>query len=224
MPRKDRVRELLDPSTEAMLAEHERLADLYLYNADIGEKRTSLYLTALSASAAILVGLAQFGGGMSSLLWPSVAFLAVMLVVGLVTFYRLVERRVRAAELLRAINRIHCYFTQNDPSLAQYFYWPPCDDKPSFFGGGTALAGLRDVVAALNSIFVGILVAAEVAALWPALHYGFAILIGAATCVIAWLLHRLWERRSLRRAEESAARYVRFPAGWCEKQAGDAGE
>jgi len=217
MPRKDRVRELLDPSTEAMLAEHERLAEMYLYNAELGEKRASLYLTLLSAGAAILVGLAQFGAGAMSLLWPGAALLTVMLILGLFTFYRLIERRVRATEYLRAINRIHCYFVQNDPSLEPYFSWPPCDDVPSFKGGGSSLAGLRDVVAALNSLFVGILAFAAADALFPALHYGFAALVGAVVCAAAWLLHRLWETRSLRKAEEYAARYVRFPVGWRER-------
>ena len=217
MPRKDRVQELLDPSSEALLAEHERLSDLYLHNAEVGEKRMSLYLTTLSASAAILVGFAQFGAGVASLLWPSVALMAVMLILGLFTFHRLVERRIRAAELLRAINRIHAYFVRHDPSLESYFYWTPCDDGPSFKGGGTALAGLRDMVALLDSLFVGILAGAAAAGLWPTLVYWAAALVGAATAVPTWLLHQLWERRSLSRAENSAARYVRFPKGWCEK-------
>jgi hypothetical protein len=217
MPRKDRVRELLDPSSEALLAEHERLSDLYLYNADVGEKRMSLYLTTLSASAAILIGLAQFGAGVVSLLWPSVALLAVMLILGLFTFYRLVERRVRAAELLRAINRIHAYFVRHDLSLEAYFYWPPCDDGPSFKGGGTALAGLRDMVALLDSLFVGTLTGAAAIGLWPTLPYWIAALAGVAMAAPAWLLHQWWERRSLSKAESNAARYVRFPKGWCDK-------
>ena len=140
-----------------------------------------------------------------------------MLILGLFTFYRLVERRIRASELLRAINRIHAYFVRHDPLLETYFYWPPCDDGPSFRGGGTPLAGLRDMVALLDSLFVGILAGAAATELWPALPYWTAALAGVATAVPAWVLHRLWERRSLSKAENSAARCVRFPKGWCDK-------
>jgi hypothetical protein len=213
MTETDRILDLLDPSTEAMLAEHQRLADLFLHNAEMGERRTSLYLTVISAGAAVFLGVAQFGAQMSSLLWPAVGFLAGMLVIGLVTFQRLVERRIRAAEYLRAINRIHRYFVQNDPDLEPYFYWPPCDDVPSFAGTGHALTGLRDVIAVLNAIFVGILVAVTGLALWPALHRAVTIPLGLAAGVVAWLLQDKYETRCCVSAEREAVRYIRFPGG-----------
>lgn len=203
----------LDPSTEAMLAEHERLADLYLHNAEMGERRTSLYLTVISAGAAVFLGIAQFGLAIDSLLWPGIGFLAGMLVIGLVTFQRLVERRIRAAEYLRAINRIHRYFVQNDPALEPYFYWPPCDDVPSFAGNHQALTGLRDVIAVLNAIFVGILVGVVGLVLWPALHRAIFIPLGLVLGAAAWLLHDRYENRSCARAEREATQYVLFPRG-----------
>ena len=205
------ILETRDPSTEAMLAEHERLADLYLHNAEMGERRTSLYLTVISAGAAVFLGIAQFGAEMSSLLWPGIGFLAGLLVIGLVTFQRLIERRIRAAEYLRAINRVHRYFVENDPSLEPFFYWPPCDDVPSFAGNGQALTGLRDVIAVLNSIFVGILIAVIGLALWPALHRAITIPLGLVAGVLAWLLHHRYETRCCARAEREGIQYVRFP-------------
>jgi hypothetical protein len=203
----------LDPSTEAMLAEHERLADLYLHNAEMGERRTSLYLTVISAGAAVFLGIAQFGPAIDSLLWPGVGFLVGMLVIGLVTFQRLVERRTRATEYLRAINRIHRYFVQNDPALEPYFYWPPCDDAPSFAGQGQALTGLRDVIAVLNAIFVGILLVALGLLLWPTLHRAIVIPLGLVLGGAAWFLHDRYETRCCVRAERESAQYVLFPRG-----------
>ena len=201
----------LDPSTEAMLAEHERLADLYLHNAEMGERRTSLYLTVISAGAAVFLGIAQFGPAIDSLLWPGIGFLVGMLVIGLVTFQRLVERRMRAAEYLRAINRIHRYFVENDPALEPYFYWPPCDDVPSFANHRQALTGLRDVIGVLNATFVGILLVALGLVLWPALHRAIVIPIGLVLGVVAWLLHERYENRCCARAERESAQYVLFP-------------
>jgi hypothetical protein len=213
MTETDRILDLLDPSTEAMLAEHQRLANLFLHNAEMGERRTSLYLTVISAGAAVFLGVAQFGAQMSSLLWPAVGFLAGMLVIGLVTFQRLIERRIRAAEYLRAINRIHRYFVENDPALEPYFYWPPCDDVPSFANHRQALTGLRDVIGVLNATFVGILVVALGLLLWPALHRAIVIPLGLALGAAAWLLHERYENRCCARAERDAAQYVLFPRG-----------
>ena len=152
MPSKDHLRVNIDPSSEAMLAEHERLAALYLHNAETGEKRTSHYLTVISAGMAVLLGLAQLCSDKQQVLGPAIGLLVGLLISGLVTFHRLIERRVRATEYLRAINRIHRYFVDLDPALAPHYYWPCCDDAPSSTGSGSALTGLRDVVALQQSL------------------------------------------------------------------------
>jgi hypothetical protein len=194
-----------------MIAEHERLAALYLYNSDLGEKRISLYLTVISAGAAVLVGLAQFRFEMSLLLWPAIGFLIGVVVIGLLTFYRLVERRMRATEYLRAINRIHSYFVQHDPTLAPFFYWPACDDIPSFRGKGTALEALRDVVALLNSLFVGALVAVATFILLNEQFAQLDVVAGLVVATAAWFLQEGLERRILTGAERDALKFVRFP-------------
>jgi hypothetical protein len=135
----------------------------------MGEKRTSLYLTIVSVSTVAGFGLAQFRIEMAFLTWPGVAVLGVMLVMGVLTFRRLIQRRIRGMEYLRAINRIHRYLVDNDPSLETYYYWAPCDDVPFHGGGSTAVTGLLDVVAGLNGLFAGILVGVAAYALWPSL-------------------------------------------------------
>lgn len=205
-------RQAEDPSTAVMIAEHERLSALYLYNSELGEKRISLYLTVVSAGAAVLVGVAQFRVEMSLLLWPGIGFLLAVLIIGVLTFYRLVERRVRATEYLRAINRIHSYFVQHDPSLAPFFYWPACDDNPSFRGKGTALEALRDVVALLNSLFVGALVAVATFIVFSDRFAQLDVAAGIAVAAAAWFLQEGLERRILTRAEREAQKYVNFPA------------
>ena len=84
------VQVLQDSSAEAILAEHERLANLYLYNAEMGEKRTALYLTVISIGTAALVSLPQFGVQIETM---TMGFLTGMLVMGLLTFQRLIARR-----------------------------------------------------------------------------------------------------------------------------------
>ncbi|MCG2768234.1 MAG: hypothetical protein L6435_07605 [Anaerolineae bacterium] len=177
----------------------------------MGEKRTSLYLTLISAGGAVLIGIEQLGLDARSLLWTAALFLLMLLVVGLVTFQRLIERRTRATEYLRAINRVHRYFVDLDPSLKPYFYWPACDDVPSFGGNGGAFMGLRDVIAVLNSLFVGCLVVVIVIILWPGLGYTAAISLAVVAIAIAWFAHARYERRNCCQAATKAGKYVRFP-------------
>jgi hypothetical protein len=201
----------LDASSQIMIAEHQRLAELYLYNSEMGEKRTSLYVSIVSLGAAGLIGLAQFVEA-PMLVWPANVVLSGMLILGMLTFQRLIERRIRAVENLRALNRIHRYFVDKDAELANYFYWPPCDDIPSFHGKGGAFAGLRDVIAFINSLFGGFLSGEMVAALWPGLHSLAPVSAGIAVGTVLWFLHQYYERRTLDRANHYARlRDIRFP-------------
>ena len=211
MARKDRAEQFLDPSTEAMLAEHERVAALYLYNAEIGEKRVSLYLTLVSGGTALFLGLAQFNLDSTLLLWPAAGFLSMVVLVGTLTFQRLIERRIRSTQYLRAINSIHCYFVQHDVSLWQYYSWPPCDNVPSLVGRAGVLAGLRDVVAVLNSLFAGGTIAVTGLALDNNHHYVIDAALGVAVAILAWFLQQRHEVRQLARAEDTSAQAVRFP-------------
>lgn len=201
----------LGESAEALLAEHDRLSALYLHNAEMGEKRTSLYLTVISGGIAILVGLGQFGADTAVLRWPAFGLLAVLLLIGLLTFQRLIERRIRGTEYLRAINRIHRYFVDRDPDLGPYFYWPACDDLPAFASRGATMEGLRDLIALLNSLFIGVLLGQVLAVLLAGRLVGIAAAVGLVTAVLSWTWHQAYERRSLRRMETSSSRWVLFP-------------
>lgn len=211
MPKHDLPPPDLDAAAQIMIAEHQRLSDLYLYNTDMGERRTSMYISVISLGAAGLIGLAQLVDA-TILYWPATLLLLGMLVLGLLTFYRLIERRMRAVENLRAINRIHRYFVEKQPELAQYFYWAPCDDLPSFRSKGGAFAGLRDIVALLNSLFGGFLGGELLASAWQSLPLAAPLLVGAALTLALWVLHQRYEDARLKSADEwTLAHDVRFP-------------
>ena len=94
MAQKDLPSPELNPSTQILIAEHQRLSELYIYNSEMGEKRTTTYLSVISLIAAGLIGLSQFVDT-TFLFWPSLGLIAGMLVLGLLTFQRMIERRIR---------------------------------------------------------------------------------------------------------------------------------
>ncbi|MBI3942242.1 MAG: hypothetical protein HY326_04450 [Chloroflexi bacterium] len=204
MPLRQDIKQELDPSAAAMIAEHERLSGLYLYNAEMSEKSTSLYLTATSVGTAALLGLAQMGMQITSLLWPSAGFLAGILLLGILTFQRLIERRIRATEFLRAINRTHNYFVQLNPDLEPFYFWPPYDDVPPFGSKGAALGELRDAIAALNSLFFGALTGVILYSLLE--DYRLGAIMGIIAIIVAWWLHRKYEEDTLAAAGKLATR------------------
>lgn len=212
-----RVRQVLDPSAEALLAEHDRIASLHLFNAEMGEKRIATYLTIVSIAVGALISITQLRLNVDALLELSAGILVGITALGVLTFVRLIERRANAVEYLRAINRIHAYFIYQDPSLEQFFSWPPCDDVPAF--GSTKLldfTGLRDVIAVLNSIFAamlsGLLLFMMLFTLgWLLnLQYLLPILLGLLAFGVVLLLHHRFEKNELLKAEVKANVEVRF--------------
>ena len=194
-----------------MLAEHERVSALYLYNSEIGEKRVSLYLTLISVGTAVFLGLAQFGIDRLLVLWSAAAYLAMVALVGTLTFQRLIERRVRSTQYLRAINRIHCYFAKRDPELLQYYAWPANDNVPSFVGRTGVLSGLRDVAALLNSMSTGAMLAAAGMALGGSTYLVVDVGIAVMAAVVIWFVQQAYENSKLAQAERAFERFVRFP-------------
>ena len=200
-----------DVSVDAMLAEHERISTLYLYNREVGEKRTSVYMTIISLGAMILLGIAQFQGDATVVIEPGIVFLIGIIILGILTFQRLVERRIRAIEYLRAINRIHRYFVDEDPSLQRYYYWPSNDDFPDVDKKVIISAGLSDIIAFLNSLFSGILFVIFEFLLTPFFFHIAIIAGGIIVGVIVWFLQRAYELKHFRAAEREMFAKIRFP-------------
>lgn len=202
-----------DPSTEILLAEHERLSALFLYNSDLGEKRTAAYLTVVSLAGGGILGLSQLDTDQSTMLELSMAILAGIFLLGFVTFLRLVERRIRNTEYLRAINRIHAYFANHDASLEPYFSWPVHDDYPSFSGSISDFTALRDIIAIMNAVSFGIMFALFVHLLAPeprTISSGMLVL-SAALGFGVLAAQMVIETVILRRVERRGRANVRFP-------------
>lgn len=210
MSKENREHVAADTSVLILLREHERLSALYLNNVELGEKRTTSYLTLVSISTGLLIGVAQRGVTEDFLLRATFGLVIAALIFGLLTFQRLLERRVRAIEYLRAINRIHGFFVLRDPLIREYFYWSAYDDIPPFFARGTTMAALRDLVAAFNSLFAGVIGGGLILIIRP---HTYPIAIGAGLIILALVLlfHLRHEKQILGKTEEEAAKSAIFP-------------
>lgn len=204
------IHDSLDPSSAILLVEHERISSLYQLNTEMGDKFVGIYLTVVSVIIALIVALGQFGLSSDSLFPVEGALLVMLLAIGTITFMRLVERRARGAEYLRAINRIHCYFANKDPNIKEYLFWPPHDDTPPIKGKGHTLSGLRSIVAMANSLVFGLAAGMVMKSLTPSLNYSILLLIGLVISLGAWFAHDKIEEKALRSIELELNKNVKY--------------
>jgi hypothetical protein len=214
-----------------MLAEHERVSNLYLHNAAMGERRVTIHLLFVAGGGTLLLSLPQLMGLkpaadgsffpiIQQLILPGAMIVLLMAVEGILTFQRLIERRIRATEYLRAINRINRFFVDRSPVLQQYLPWRSCDDMPAFGGKTLGVSDLRDVVAVLNCLYVGIL-GADLSLLalgstqlgslrnWMGM---LATVAGLLVALLTWWWHSRYETSIVQRAERDASGRVSFPS------------
>lgn len=224
--------ELSDFSLPAsvMLAEHQRVSNLYLHNAAMGERRVSIHLLFVAGGGTLLLSLPQLMGLkpaadgsffpiINQLILPGLVIVLLMAVEGILTFQRLIERRIRATEYLRAVNRINRYFVDRSPELHQYLPWPSCDNMPAFGGKTLGVADLRDLVAILNCLYAGILGADLSLLALESLQSGpyrgwigfLSIALGLFVAMATWWWHSRYETSIVHRAEREFSGRVAFP-------------
>ncbi|HEY6042131.1 MAG TPA: hypothetical protein VIX58_08380 [Anaerolineae bacterium] len=198
-----------DASTAFLLAEHERLVQLFLDTRESAERRVTLYLTLVTGILTALVALTQFAG-LETTLETALAAAVGLAALGAITFQRLLERSMQGTEYLRALNRIHHYFVERDPALEPYLFWPPYDNLPRYDRHGVGGVETREVVAFLNSGFSGFAVGLG---LYFAFGVSIALLILPAALVgaLAFGLHIVYERRKFALEERAKAINIRFP-------------
>ncbi len=144
-------------SAELLLAEHSRISGLYEANAQMGDKYVTMYLTIMSLAIALLLGISKFSTLSTENISIDLALMIVVFIIGFTIFRRLIDRRIRMIEYLRAINRINHYFAARDKEVEKHLFWNANDDEPPIHAKGTFLGGLRNIVIVLNSLTVGIL-------------------------------------------------------------------
>jgi hypothetical protein len=100
-----------DRVTEFLLAEHRYLADSFWRNEETGEKRVNFFITLVTAVLAALVALASNRGSLSSEQISRFAFAACLglLVVGVLTFRRLLKRNGAADKYKAGMDVIRCH-------------------------------------------------------------------------------------------------------------------
>jgi hypothetical protein len=201
-------------SSELLLAEHARIAALYQSNADMGDKYVTMYLTIVSFAVGLLLSLNQLAVSNPGLRATELVLLIVVTLIGFTIYERLLVRRVRMIEYLRAINRIHRYFVNEDSRLQDFLSWTADDHIPPFNTTGTFLGGLRDIVILLNSLTCAASIVMFLRMTAPSLNQVFLFMIGALCSMVVFLVLR-WRGKATLKKEESKQKHQWHTAREC---------
>src|SRR3954454_19513550 len=135
-------------SKEFLLAEHRYFSDSFWRNEESGEKRVNFLITLATAVLAAVVALASNHGSLTTKQISGFALAACLglLVVGVLTFRRMLHRNRATDQYKAGMDLIRCYFGAWDRGLSGYE--PFAASAPRAFGKG----GLTDLVAVVDSV------------------------------------------------------------------------
>ncbi len=196
-------------ATTFLLAEHARLCQLYLSTRETAERRATLFITLTTTILGAILALFQFGKGMDPFETALAGAIAIVL-LGVTTFHRLLERSMQGTEYLRAINRIHRYFVERAPEVECYLYWPARDDLPRYDFRGVGGAETREIVVLIDSVFIGATVGLGVL-IGDQSQLLAAIIAGVIAAVMAIWGHQAYEGLSMAHEERRKATLIHFP-------------
>jgi hypothetical protein len=118
-----RIRDDSGQSTDILLADYRYLADSFWRNEEAGEKRVNFFISLVTAVLAALVALATSRGSLSDGQVGGITFAAclALLLVGLLTFRRLIRRNLVTDRYKVSMDHIRDVFRGRDPvGLADY--------------------------------------------------------------------------------------------------------
>ncbi len=128
-------------SIEVMINEYNALKDFRKMTFDQSESRVNLYLKMLSVAIVAIPAFSFIVGERSNnpsavdyTLLSLIVFFAAMILlyVGIISFYRVIESNISCIRYTRALNRVRRFFYDNDKSIRKYLSLPVVDDLPIF--------------------------------------------------------------------------------------------
>jgi hypothetical protein len=166
-----------------------------LRSASIAEAgtRAGLYFTTLTGT---VLALGFLAGNTDAVRWIAYASLPIVVVLGLLSFLRLVEVSIEDVRALQAINKIRAYYGGLVPEAAEYFPAPgrtqavnTMVDTGAHRGRGRASLTIASSVGVVNTLVCGASVAFA-AGDWGLPPPAAAAVGGAVAVVVGWLIFR----------------------------------
>ncbi len=180
-------------SKEFLLAEHQYFREAFWRNEEVGDKRLTFLIGLVTAVMGGLVALAGKGSQVSldNMRRLAIAASAALLVFGIATLLRIVQRNKVADEYKAALDRIRDHFRKQDRELFSYAPFPAGQRRRLVTGG------ILEAVMLVNSVVAAVLATLITLSRQPAQTVAIAL----GTLVVAFGL----QMAGLSRGRRSAA-------------------
>jgi hypothetical protein len=188
---------------QALMAEFSMLQGARGSTISESSSRSGLYMTSLSGATVALALVAQASRFGETFFIFALAILPVVFFLGLVTYYRLLQTGVEDTVYARSISKIRAFYSQIDPTRAEFFHEASVDRV-----GLTSLGLFRlrwqqflsaaAMIAIVNAVVGGVFFALIVTALLHPVAWASIVVGALATLALgtALLLHQwgVWQR------------------------------
>ena len=176
--------------------------------------RTALYLGGVSSGVVALAFIGQVSDLGQSFHAFAFVLLPALLLMGVMTFVRILQSTIEDTFLLRAINRIRHFYLELVPAAEQYLSLSVRDDPSGALwdvgarpGGAQLFLYTTGMIAVINSVIFGVFIGLAIArAGLPAPWSGGA---GVTVAVLSVLAHAWYQTRAWNEAQQQ--RPARFP-------------
>lgn len=197
-----------DQVLQLVMAEYRDLVESLRANEELGERRLDVYLTLIAATtAAIGLASSRFEESIDPLVSIAAVAAGVMLVFGLMTLRRIMQRNITTSAYMNGLRRIRAFVIRRQPEAAILLPFPPARHpierrkEPPRYGIGKG--GLLETVAALNCALSAIAVAGLI---WLPVRRLPVSAVAAVLCVVlTWIGQVKWAIRTYDRAAKHGA-------------------
>jgi hypothetical protein len=182
-----------------LLLEYQSLQSLHQGVKEDGDKRLNFFVTFIAAIGAFLVAIVNvvdsrvYG-------WVLAGGMAFVVLVGLINFRKMLQRRAAAIVYRRRMSRIRAWFAIRDPAILSAL---PYRISPgmSMDWGKNRLGSTASSFAIINSVTVTIMLVTIIASIADMLTSWWLLLLSPLAELLIWWLHLVWKARWLAGAD-----------------------
>jgi hypothetical protein len=190
-----------DIGVQFLLADFNSIRTFKEQSVSIGDKRVDIFITLSSALTGGLGLLSQTGIDLRTFLFIALCGAFGLLVIGLVTFYQVVDRDILIVDYIHAINRIRGFFAENAPHIQPYLLMPTSHIYPKY----NWQSSNRRIPMVINGLSAGALCALLTLLIRNLTIPDFVSVLSLAIAfLITFSLQEIYSHRIFKRAESKA--------------------
>jgi hypothetical protein len=191
----------IEGAKEFLLQEHQSLYALHQEAKAAGETRLNFYVTFVAAVSTVAITVQSFVVA-ELRIWLLGGVAVILLIVSLITYRKMLQRRVAIIIYRRRLSRIRAWFVKHYPSIITGLPYDINQEISMDWGGSkNRLGSTAFSVAFVNTALVVISLLATALSAFGLSATGWAIPTAIVSGVVTWFFHIHWKNKWMEDAE-----------------------